>query len=83
MQGEAGGEEEGGDIHSEERVLPGSVTEMNDFEAHASNTARYLITGRLPEVRLHLPSKHFLETLYNRYGQGCDCHDWCNDICCA
>lgn len=52
---------------SEEHVLPGSMTEMNEFESHASNTTRYLVTGHLPEVKIHLPSKNFLEALYNRY----------------
>jgi len=54
-------------VHSEERVLPGNLAEMNEFESHASNTARYLITCHLPEVRIHLPSKQFLEALYNRF----------------
>ena len=67
MQGDSGGEDKGADIHSEEHVLPGSLAEMNEFESHAFNTARYLISGHLPEVRIHLPSKQFFEALYNRY----------------
>ena len=66
VQEEAG---QGGDIHSEELILPGSVLEMDDFEQQASATACYSIKCCVPEIRVHLPSKHFLETLYNRSGQ--------------
>lgn len=53
-------------ILSEELVLPGTITEMNSFKQAVSSTAHYCVNCLLPEVRVHLPSKHFLETLYNR-----------------
>ncbi len=40
---------------------------MEEFEQFASSTSRYSVKCELPEIRIHLPSKHFLETLYNRY----------------
>lgn len=58
--------DEGHEVHSEELVLPGTVSEMDEFEQFASNTACYSINCTMPEVRVHLPNKHFLETLYNR-----------------
>lgn len=66
VQEEARGGGEEGDAHSEELILPGSVSEMNDFEQHASTTACYSVSCCVPEIRVHLPSKRFLETLYNR-----------------
>ena len=53
-------------VHSEEHILPGSVSELNDFEQQTATTACYAVHCNLPEVRVHLPSKQFLETLYNR-----------------
>ena len=53
-------------LHSEELVLPGTVAEMKEFADFASSTARYHLNCFLPEVKVHLPSKYFLETLYNR-----------------
>ncbi len=69
QQGRAeGGEEssEGEGVHSEEFVFPGSVSEMKEFADCASSSAQYHLNCSFPDVRVHLPSKHFLETLYNR-----------------
>lgn len=68
MQG-AGAKQEDGE-HSEELVLPGTVEEMKEFADFASSMARYHLDCFFPEVRVHLPSKRFLETLYNRYIAG-------------
>ena len=46
--------------------MPGSPAEMAGFEQHASSTAQYSVTCSLPSVDVHLPSRVFLETLYNR-----------------
>lgn len=56
----------GEELHSEEQVLPGTVSEMKEFADFASSTACYHLNCFLPEVKVHLPTKHFLETLYNR-----------------
>ena len=61
------GGEGGAELHSEELVLPGTVEEMKEFADYASSSAHYQLSCFFPEVRVHLPSKHFLETLYNRY----------------
>ncbi len=57
-------EDNGG--HSEQLVLPGSPQEMATFEQHASSLAQYAVRCTLPTVSIHLPSKRFLDTLYNR-----------------
>lgn len=67
MQDRQGGEERQQDLHSEQLILPGTVTEMKEFADFASSTARYHVNCFLPEVRVHLPSKRFLETLYYRF----------------
>ena len=59
------------DVHSEELVLPGTIEEMTQFESHASSTAQYSISASFPSINIHIPSKRFLETLYNRYLQCC------------
>ena len=64
-QGAGAKQEEG--VHSEELVLPGTVEEMKEFADFASSMTRYHLDCFFPEVRIHLPSKRFLETLYNRY----------------
>ena len=53
-------------VHSEELIIPGSPEEMAEFEQHASSVAQYSVNCSLPSVNVHLPSKAFLETLYNR-----------------
>ena len=64
------GEGEGGDadeeVHSEELVMPGSSREMAEFEQHATSLARCTVRCTLPSIHVHLPSKGFLEILYNR-----------------
>jgi len=60
--------ENGEEVHSEELVMPGSSREMAEFEQHAVSMTRCSVTCTLPSVNIHLPSKAFLETLYNRFG---------------
>ena len=62
--------ENGEEVHSEELVMPGSLREMAEFEQHAISLTRCSVTCTLPSVNIHLPSKGFLETLYNRFGTG-------------
>ena len=53
-------------MHSRELVLPGSPSEMSEFEQHAINLAQYSVLCTLPSVNVHIPSKKFLQTLYHR-----------------
>ena len=64
VQGEGGEADE--EVHSEELVMPGSSREMAEFEQYATSLARCTVRCTLPSVHIHLPSKGFLETLYNR-----------------
>ena len=66
VQGEGSDADE--EVHSEELVMPGSSREMAEFEQHATALARCAVRCTLPSVHIHLPSKGFLETLYNRWG---------------
>ena len=54
-------------MHSEVLVLPGSGREMEEFERHAAAHAHYAVACTLPLVDVHIPSRKFLETLYNRW----------------
>lgn len=47
--------------------MPGNPQEMAEFEQHASPLSRLSLSASLPSLHLHLPSKTFLQTLYNRY----------------
>jgi len=60
--------ENGEEVHSEELVMPGSSREMAEFEQHAVSLTRCSVMCTIPSVSIHLPSKDFLETLYNRFG---------------
>ena len=53
-------------MHSRELVLPGSPSEMSEFEQHAINLAQYSVLCTLPLVNVHIPSKKFLQILYHR-----------------
>ena len=53
-------------MHCGELVLPGSPSEMNEFEQHAVNLAQYSVLCTLPSVNVHIPGKKFLQTLYHR-----------------
>ena len=64
VQGEGGEADE--EVHSEELVMPGSSREMAEFEQYATSLAHCTVRCTLPSVHIHLPSKGFLETLYNR-----------------
>ena len=52
--------------HTEQLVTPGSRSEMEEFERFSSALSQYSVSLHLPTVCLHLPSKRFLEILYNR-----------------
>ena len=52
--------------HTEQLVTPGSRSEMEEFEQFSSALSQYSVSLHLPTVCVHLPSKRFLEILYNR-----------------
>ena len=54
---------------SEELVMPGDSEEMAQFESVAMASAQYCITCSIPFLSVHIPSKAFLENLYNRFVQ--------------
>ena len=54
---------------SEELVMPGDSEEMAQFESIAMASAQYCITCSIPFLSVHIPSKAFLENLYNRFVQ--------------
>ena len=57
------------DNHSEELVMPGDSEEMARFESVAMASAQYCVTCSIPFMSVHIPSKAFLENLYNRFVQ--------------
>ena len=54
------------DYSSKQLVLPASQDEMNNYESHLSSTSHYTLSISLPTINIHIPSKEFLEALYNR-----------------
>ena len=51
-------------------VMPGDRQEMADFQEKSVNNTKMLIELNLPNLKAHLPSKQFLELLYNRSVHG-------------
>ena len=54
-------------------VMPGEKAEIQEFQEKAVNNTLLLIDFSLPNVNVQLPSKSFLEVLYNRlvcFGNG-------------
>ena len=52
---------------SEQLVLPATEEEMRQYESHITATSQYSFSLSLPSLTFHIPGKHFLETLYNRF----------------
>ena len=52
--------------HAEELVMPGTREEMDQFEHHTVSRSRCAVTCTIPSLRVHLPSKEFMEILFNR-----------------
>ena len=52
---------------SEQLVLPATEEEMMQYESHITATSQYSFSLSLPSLTFHIPGKHFLETLYNRF----------------
>lgn len=47
--------------------MPGDSKEMAQFESEAMASAKYCVTCSIPFLSVHIPSKLFLENLYNRF----------------
>ncbi len=47
-------------------VMPGDAEEMKEFMQHCIADARITLDISIPRVNILLPSKEFMETLYNR-----------------
>ena len=47
--------------------MPGTKEEMDHFEQHTVSRSRCAVTCTIPSLRVHLPSKEFLEILFSRY----------------
>ena len=47
--------------------MPGDSEEMARFESVAMASAQYCVTCSIPFLSVHIPSKAFLENLYNRF----------------
>ena len=54
--------------NGENVILPGDEEEIQRFVDHASDTAKVSIVLNFPVVNIALPSKTFIENLYNRFG---------------
>ncbi|XP_022099406.1 autophagy-related protein 2 homolog B-like isoform X2 [Acanthaster planci] len=53
---------------SEKMVMPGDQEEMREFSEKAIGSARIVVDLVAPSVNILLPSKDFVELLYNRFG---------------
>ena len=51
-------------------VMPGEKAEIQEFQEKAVNNTLLLIDFSLPNVNVQLPTKSFLEVLYNRLVMG-------------
>ena len=47
-------------------VLPASPDEMSLYEDHVSSSSHFCLSVSIPSINIHIPSKGFLESLYNR-----------------
>ena len=48
-------------------ILPAANDEMISYKSHIMTSSTYTLSISLPTLILHIPSKTFLETLYNRF----------------
>ena len=56
-------------IHNNEKmILPGDEEEIQSFVDHASATSKISVMLKFPVVNISVPSKSFIESLYNRFG---------------
>ena len=56
-------------IHNDENlILPGDEEEIQEFVEHASSSSKVAIVLNFPVVNVALPSKEFIENIYNRFG---------------
>ncbi|XP_071797968.1 autophagy-related protein 2 homolog A-like isoform X2 [Asterias amurensis] len=53
---------------SEQMVMPGDLDEMREFSDKAMSNARIVMDLVIPSINILLPSKDFMELLYNRFG---------------
>ncbi len=51
---------------SEQMVMPGDLDEMREFSDKAISNARIVMDLVIPSINILLPSKDFMELLYNR-----------------
>ena len=47
-------------------VMPGDLDEMREFSDKAMSNARIVMDLVIPSINILLPSKDFMELLYNR-----------------
>ncbi|XP_071833635.1 autophagy-related protein 2 homolog A-like isoform X2 [Apostichopus japonicus] len=57
-----------GYMMEDQMVMPGDPDEMAEFIDTSTKSSRFSLQLTLPNVSVHLPSKDFLETIYNRFG---------------
>ncbi len=51
---------------SSQHTYPASSDEMSLYETHLSLSSHFCLSISIPSVIIHIPSKRFLESFYNR-----------------